>query len=155
MSLKEKKKTDSIYSNNNSNYFITSSKKRYKHIDFPNEITNHKNSDIKKISILLLCVYYYQVCSLEETYRIFNHYNLSNKEVNMFLFNDDKASHKNKTNSQYIIIVKERSSCNGLLLFFSLGKGENLRMNWIESLFKIAGEVFRMIGEAIDENKNE
>ena len=28
-------------------------------------------------------------------------------------------------------------------------------MNWIESLFKIAGEVFRMIGEAINENKNE
>ena len=28
-------------------------------------------------------------------------------------------------------------------------------MNWIESLFKIAGEVFRMIGEAINENKNQ
>jgi len=28
-------------------------------------------------------------------------------------------------------------------------------MNWIESLFKIAGEVFRMIGEAINENKKE
>ena len=27
-------------------------------------------------------------------------------------------------------------------------------MNWIESLFKIAGEVFRMIGEAIDERIN-
>ena len=26
-------------------------------------------------------------------------------------------------------------------------------MNWIESLFKIACEVFRMIGEAINENK--
>ena len=51
--------------------------------------------------------------------------------------------------------MKERRSCNGLLLFFSLKKGENLRMNWIESLFKIAGEVFRMIGEAINENKNE
>ena len=26
-------------------------------------------------------------------------------------------------------------------------------MNWIESLFKISGEVFRMIGEAINENR--
>lgn len=26
-------------------------------------------------------------------------------------------------------------------------------MDWIESLFKLAGEVFRMIGEAINENK--
>lgn len=51
--------------------------------------------------------------------------------------------------------MKKRISYNRLLLFFSLGKGENLRMNWIESLFKIAGEVFRMIGEAINENKNE
>ena len=113
MSLKEEKKTDSIYSNNNSNYFTTSSKKRYKHIKLPDEIINHKNSDIKKISILLLCVYYYQVCSLEETYRIYNHYNVSNKEVNKFLFNDDKASHKNKTSSQYIIIAKENIGIRG------------------------------------------
>lgn len=51
--------------------------------------------------------------------------------------------------------MKERSSRNRPLLFFSLRKGENLRMDWIESIFKIAGEVFRMIGEAIKENKSE
>ena len=62
---------------------------------------------------------------------------------------------KSKNFELYTIIVKKRISYNRLLLFFSLGKGENLRMNWIESLFKIAGEVFRMIGEAINENKNE
>ena len=62
---------------------------------------------------------------------------------------------KSKNFELYTIIVKKRISYNRLILFFSLRKGESLRMDWIEGLFKIAGEVFRMIGEAIKENKNE
>ena len=62
---------------------------------------------------------------------------------------------KSKNFELYTIIVKKRISYNRLILFFSLRKGESLRMDWIESLFKIAGEVFRMIGAAIKENKNE